>query len=49
MIGIYKITSSEKKVYIGQSIHIDKRIAGYKRLNCKGQSLLYKSFINFMD
>ena len=47
MIGIYKITSPIGKIYIGQSIHIEKRIAGYKRLSCKGQSLLYESLIKF--
>lgn len=47
MIGIYKIKSPDGKIYIGQSIHIEKRIVGYKRLACKGQSLLYKSLIKY--
>lgn len=43
MIGIYKITSPSKKVYIGQSIDIEKRFNEYKRLSCKGQIKLYSS------
>jgi len=44
MIGIYKITSPSKKVYIGQSVDIEKRFIQYKRLQCKGQIKLYSSF-----
>lgn len=45
MIGIYKITSPSGKVYIGQSINIEKRFKDYKYLcNCKGQIKLYRSF-----
>jgi group I intron endonuclease len=45
-IGIYKITSPTNRIYIGQSINIERRIKGYKNLiNCKGQPKLYKSFI----
>jgi group I intron endonuclease len=43
MIGIYKITSPNNKVYIGQSINIEKRLQQYKRLDCKGQRRLYNS------
>ena len=44
MIGIYKITSPTKKVYIGQSINIEKRIKNYKAFNnCKNQPALYNS------
>jgi len=32
MIGIYKITNPEGKIYIGQSIDIDRRFKEYKRL-----------------
>jgi len=35
MIGIYKITSPSNKVYIGQSINIEKRFKSYKRYDCK--------------
>lgn len=46
MIGIYKITSPTKKVYIGQSINIQKRFLSYKSMsNCKNQVALYNSFL----
>lgn len=45
MIGIYKITSPSKKIYIGQSIDIERRFYMYKRLHqCKSQIALYNSF-----
>lgn len=44
MIGIYKITSPSKKVYIGQSIDIEKRFKYYKRKSCNGQTILLRSF-----
>lgn len=44
MIGIYKITSPSGKIYIGQSINIEKRFKTYKRLTCKEQIRLYNSF-----
>ena len=44
MIGIYKITSPTKKIYIGQSINIEYRIESYKKLiRCKKQIKLYNS------
>jgi group I intron endonuclease len=43
MIGIYKITSPTNKIYIGQSINIEKRWKTYSRLQCKGQTRLYNS------
>jgi len=43
MIGIYKITSPTNKIYIGQSIDIEKRFKQYKRLDCKKQPKLYNS------
>lgn len=43
MIGIYKITSPSKKVYIGQSTDIKRRFEEYKRLECKSQTRLYRS------
>ena len=47
-IGIYKITSPSGRVYIGQSMDIERRFKGYKKLNnCKGQSKLYKSLIKY--
>jgi group I intron endonuclease len=44
MVGIYKITSPSKRVYIGQSINIEERFKAYKNLWCKGQTRLYESF-----
>src|SRR3990167_3469748 len=41
--GIYKITSPTKKVYIGQSVNINRRKNYYKRGNCKNQIKLYYS------
>ena len=32
MIGIYKITNPEGKIYIGQSINIDRRFGEYRRM-----------------
>jgi group I intron endonuclease len=46
-IGIYKITSPTKKIYIGQSVDIRKRWMIYKRLDCKNQPKLYNSFIKY--
>ena len=45
MIGIYKITSPSKRIYIGQSIDIEKRFNTYKRLDCKSQTILYRSLL----
>lgn len=48
MIGIYKITSPTKKVYIGQSINIERRFSTYKL--CKKtnkQPRLYGSFFKY--
>ena len=43
MIGIYKITSPTRKVYIGQSINIENRFKLYLKLKCKGQIKLFNS------
>jgi 2-C-methyl-D-erythritol 4-phosphate cytidylyltransferase len=32
MIGIYKITSPNKRVYIGQTINYNKRLVSYKNI-----------------
>lgn len=47
MIGIYKITSPSKKVYVGQSINIEKRFTHYKRLRCKSQLKIYRSLLKY--
>lgn len=43
MIGIYKITSPSKRVYVGQSVNIEKRFKRYRSHDCKGQVRLYAS------
>lgn len=48
MIGIYKITSPNNKIYIGQSINIEKRFTQYKKIkSCCNQIKLYNSFIKY--
>ena len=47
MIGIYKITSPTKKVYIGQSTNIRKRYSAYKTISCKGQTAIYRSLLKY--
>lgn len=49
MIGIYKIVSPTNRVYIGQSIHIEKRFLSYIKLHKKNktQVKLYNSFIKY--
>lgn len=48
MIGIYKITNPKGRIYIGQSINIESRIARYKRLQCcNSQPKLYNSFLKY--
>jgi len=42
-IGIYKITSPSGKVYIGQSVDIEKRFKTYLRYSCKSQPKLLSS------
>lgn len=41
--GIYKITSPSGKIYIGQSIDIERRFNEYQNLNCKSQRFLFSS------
>ncbi|HMS90704.1 MAG TPA: NUMOD3 domain-containing DNA-binding protein [Candidatus Absconditabacterales bacterium] len=44
MIGIYKITNPKGRIYVGQSIDIEKRFNQYKQLtHCKSQKKLYNS------
>jgi len=47
MIGIYKITSPSSKVYIGQSINIERRFRHYKILRCKDQVKIYNSLLKY--
>jgi group I intron endonuclease len=43
MVGIYKITNPKGKIYIGQSVDIEKRKYYYQALHCKKQTMLYNS------
>ena len=43
MVGIYKITSPSGKIYIGQSVNIERRFYKYKIKDCKPQTKLYRS------
>jgi len=43
MIGIYKITSPNGKIYIGSSNDIENRFCKYKNLKCENQSKLFNS------
>ena len=45
MIGIYKITSPNGKIYIGRTKCIDTRWSAYERLDCKSQPKLYRSLL----
>jgi group I intron endonuclease len=47
MIGIYKITSPNNRIYIGQSVNVKSRFSKYKSLDCKSQTKLYKSFLKY--
>ena len=47
MKGIYKITSPSNKVYIGQSINIERRFRHYKRLVCKEQVKIHNSLLKY--
>lgn len=47
MIGIYKIVNPKGKVYIGQSINIEKRIKDYKYSLAKQQPKLNRSFVKY--
>lgn len=40
---IYKLTSPNGKVYIGQTSNINRRFGRYRNLDCKGQPKLYMS------
>jgi group I intron endonuclease len=48
MIGIYKITSPNGKIYIGQSVNIERRFIKYKHISSyKNQIKLKKSFLKY--
>jgi group I intron endonuclease len=43
IIGIYKITSPSGKIYIGQSVNIDRRWIHYGNIDCKQQPHIFNS------
>jgi group I intron endonuclease len=44
MIGIYKIINPKGRIYIGQSVNIERRKGNYSKLqDCKNQIKLYRS------
>jgi group I intron endonuclease len=43
MVGIYKIINPKGKIYIGQSIDIERRFKEYKKLQCKQSIKLFNS------
>jgi group I intron endonuclease len=49
MVGIYKITSPSNRVYIGQSVNIEKRLNRYKRMSVKtkGQTKVWRSLVKY--
>lgn len=47
MIGIYKITSPIGRIYIGQSIDVERRFKSYYKLNCSQQIRLYRSLLKY--
>ena len=47
MIGIYKITNLKGRVYVGQSLQIERRRRSYSRLDCKRQVRLYSSLVKY--
>ena len=47
MIGIYKITSPTGRIYIGQSIDIEKRRRMYVNNHCKQQQKLHASLCKY--
>ena len=44
---IYKITSPSGKIYIGQTINIDRRKNDYARLDCDEQIKIYRSLLKY--
>lgn len=44
---IYRIISPTGSVYIGSSTNIERRFNYYKRLKCKSQIKLYRSFVKY--
>jgi len=47
MVGIYKITNPNNKLYIGCTINWGRRLKEYKNLRVKGQSKIYESLMKY--
>jgi len=47
MVGIYKITSPNNKIYIGQSWCIENRLKKYEKGHCDHQRKLYSSIVKY--
>jgi group I intron endonuclease len=47
MVGIYKIISPSNKIYIGQSVNIEKRWIHYRLLDCEKQPKIYRSILKY--
>jgi len=47
MIGIYKITNPEGKIYVGQSKDIEKRKHDYRLLRNKNQIKIHRSIVKY--
>lgn len=42
-IGIYKITNPKGKIYVGQTLNLEKRIIDYEKMKCHKQHKIYNS------
>jgi len=47
MIGIYKIVNPLNRVYIGQSLDLNRREKDYKNKHCKTQRIVYNSILKY--
>ena len=47
MVGIYKITNPNGKIYIGQSININERKKQYSKGYCKTQIKIHRSILKY--
>lgn len=47
MVGIYKITNPKGRVYIGQSVNVERRFSEYRKLKCKKQPRIYASLLKY--
>jgi len=47
MVGIYKITNTQNRIYIGCTIDWERRLKEYRNLRVKGQSLIFESLVDW--